>query len=133
MKCDDETLKATDNENEDCLDKLIDENNIDSCSSDCNESSTKKRYKTHRKPKVSTEKQSANEQIDVDPNAPKKKRKYKKRAVKEKQMFECETCHYKCYHECTSPVCESLNVQLNNDDNYSDSRSLTTSQIDPPK
>lgn len=37
----------------------------------------------------------------IDPNAPKKKRKYKKRAVKEKQIIECETCHYKCYHECT--------------------------------
>lgn len=37
---------------------------------------------------------------EVDPNAPKKKRKYKKRAVKEKQTFECEICQYKCAHQC---------------------------------
>lgn len=32
---------------------------------------------------------------------PKTKRRYKKRAVKEKQLYECETCHYKCAHLCT--------------------------------
>lgn len=37
---------------------------------------------------------------EVDPNAPRKKRKYKKRAIKEKQTFECEICHYKCAHQC---------------------------------
>lgn len=37
---------------------------------------------------------------EVDPNATRPKRKYKKRAVKEKQAFECEICHYKCAHQC---------------------------------
>lgn len=39
----------------------------------------------------------------ADPNAPKKKRRYKKRAIKPKQTFECETCHYKTAHECKNP------------------------------
>lgn len=38
--------------------------------------------------------------IENDPTTPKTKRKYKKRATKEKQFYECEICHYKCVHQC---------------------------------
>lgn len=38
--------------------------------------------------------------IENDTNAPRTKRKYKKRATKEKQFYECEICHYKCVHQC---------------------------------
>lgn len=42
--------------------------------------------------------QTDNEKLS--PNSPQPKRKYKKRAVKEKEIFECEICHYKCSHQC---------------------------------
>lgn len=34
------------------------------------------------------------------PNEPKPKRKYKKRAIKEKQTFQCDICNYTVSHEC---------------------------------
>lgn len=34
------------------------------------------------------------------PNEPKPKRKYKKRAIKEKQTFQCDICNYTVPHEC---------------------------------
>lgn len=36
----------------------------------------------------------------TDPNAPKKRRKYKQRPKKEKVLLECDYCHYKVYHKC---------------------------------
>lgn len=45
---------------------------------------------------------------EIDPNAPSKKRKYKKRAVKEKQTYECEICHYKCAHQCAYAINRNL-------------------------
>ncbi|XP_031628894.1 zinc finger protein OZF-like isoform X2 [Contarinia nasturtii] len=80
-----------------------------------NQKSTKKKHKNNNEknpePKDSTEnpqqknniensEQKTTDQTEIDPNTPKKKRKYKKRAIKEKQTFKCEICHYTCLHEC---------------------------------
>lgn len=96
----------------DDLDDVFDNNAKDSdfqCS-DFEDTLPKKRIPTKKesKPKRKTKKELKKERKDenrtdkanADPNAPKKKRKYKKRAVKEKQWFECEICHYKVNHEC---------------------------------
>lgn len=57
---------------------------------------------TDKKPKKTESKKKAKDakKRETDPNMPKKKRPYKKRATKEKRTFECEICHYKCEHEC---------------------------------
>lgn len=65
----------------------------------------KGRRKTKAQTEELTNKTEAGDENDakageVDSNAPKKKRKYKKRAIKEKQTFECDICHYKCAHQC---------------------------------
>lgn len=60
-------------------------------------STTKRKRKTKKESK--TEANDA-KPANVDPNAPKKRRNYKKRATKEKQVFECDICHYKVNHEC---------------------------------
>lgn len=36
----------------------------------------------------------------IDPNAPKKRRKYKQRAIKVKEIVECDYCHWKTPHKC---------------------------------
>lgn len=51
-----------------------------------------------KKSNVKNQLQTDNEKLS--PNSPQPKRKYKKRAIKEKEMFECEICHYKCSHQC---------------------------------
>lgn len=73
---------------------------------------TEKVAKTIQRPKSQKKKQKTKTEVQstenadntnrkgVDPNAPRTKRKYKKRTVKEKQTFECEICHYKCAHQC---------------------------------
>lgn len=67
----------------------------------CTEEATKKRTKrTLNAKKVKKKTLKDTYKIDIDPNTPKPKRKYKKRAVKEKEVFECEICHYKCSHQC---------------------------------
>lgn len=70
-----------------------------------------KKIKTENQPQnerkddnVANSENKATDQTEIDPNAPKNKRKYKKRAVKEKQTFECEICQYKCSHECMSNI-----------------------------
>lgn len=51
-----------------------------------------------------TEHSTDTKKMETDSNdAPRPKRKYKKRALKEKRIFECEICHYKCRHECELP------------------------------
>lgn len=57
---------------------------------------TRKEKQTHKTEELTNE----TNDTEIDPNVPKTKRKYKKRAVKEKQTFECEICQYKCAHQC---------------------------------
>lgn len=63
----------------------------------------KQKQRTKKAMKNEAKEENSTDKIDSDPNAPKKKkRNYKKRACKEKQVFECEICHYKVNHECRS-------------------------------
>lgn len=61
-------------------------------------------------------------------DAPRPKRKYKKRAVKEKQIFECEICHYKCRHECELPQKFDGQLEIQSQLSLSLCRSLATPQ-----
>lgn len=48
----------------------------------------------------------------ADPNLPKKKRNYKQRARKEKEIFECDICHYKVNHKCH--LIRHMMIHMNN-------------------
>lgn len=113
IKCDEISDIPADDylDDSDDLDESTDNDSKDSdfrCSDYEDTLPKKQKYiKKEPKQKQTTRKAMQDEKTDSDPNVPKKKRKYKKRACKEKQVFECEICHYKVNHECMCCAYES--------------------------
>lgn len=110
--CEEETKKKTVVKKEKVT-KIKNEDVVEEHKSDTEVVAPKRRGRPKTKIESKKEPQDVDNVTEVDPNAPKKKRKYKQRAIKEKQTFECEVCGYKVKHQCMYSVYQNVKIIRN--------------------